>query len=107
MDKEFLLDDEAHSLSLEKKGDVYQIKIGEKALEADIQQLDPNTLSFLIEGRSYRAYIAQDKDRCLVQILGHQFELREPSQDSDGFLGGAGRSQEDDTQHGFIARQRD
>lgn len=96
MESEFLLDGESHALTLKKKGDVYQIKIGDKLLEADIRQLDPHTLSLLVEGRSYRAYLARDKDRRLIQIQGQQFELTESLQDSDGFFGGSGRSEEDE-----------
>jgi biotin carboxyl carrier protein len=96
VESEFLLDGESYSLILEKKGDMYQIKVGDKLLEADIQQLDPHTFSFLVEGNAYRAYLARDKDRRLIQVQGHQFELIEPSQDSDGFLGGSGRSEEDE-----------
>jgi biotin carboxyl carrier protein len=70
--------------------------VGDKSLEADIRQLDPHTVSFLIAGRSYRAYIARDKDRRLIQIQGQQFELKELSQDADGYMGGGGRSAEDE-----------
>ena len=95
MEFDFLLDGEAHVLALEKKGEGYLVKVGDRTWEADIQQLGPNTLSFLIAGRSFLAYIARDKDRRLIQIQGHQFELKEPSQDSDDFIG-AGGSQEDE-----------
>ncbi len=95
MEIEYILDGEVYCLSLEKKGDAYLVKVGDKTLEADIQQLGPHSLSLLIAGRSYQAYIVKDKDRRLVQIQGQQFELKEPSQDSDGFIGGGG-SQEDE-----------
>jgi biotin carboxyl carrier protein len=95
VENEYILDGETFILSLEKKGETYLVKVGDKVLEADVQRLDSNSLSLMIDGRSYLAYIARDKDRRLVQVQGQQFEIKEPFQDSDGFVGG-GSSHEDE-----------
>jgi len=94
MDFEFFINNEPRKISLEKKEDGYHISDGEKTMKADIQPISPNLLSLLIDGRSYRIYMAKDKDKKYIFIEGQQFVVQEPGREARGFHGGEEKSQE-------------
>ena len=95
MEFEYIVDGFLRTFSLEKKGDIYIFSDGDGSHEADIQVISPNIFSIKIGDRSFRAYMARDKDDRYIQLDGVQFLLTEPSQKGDGFQGGEEQSQED------------
>ena len=95
MEFEYIVDGFLRTFSLEKKGDIYIFSDGDGSHEADIQVISPNIFSIKIGDRSFRAYMARDKENRYIQLDGVQFFLTEPSQQGDGFQGGEEQSQED------------
>ena len=95
MEFEYIVDGFLRTFSLEKKGDIYIFSDGDGSHEADIQVISPNIFSIKIGDRSFRAYMARDKENRYIQLDGVQFLLTEPSQQGDGFQGGEEQSQED------------
>lgn len=96
MDYEFLIEENLQNITLEKKENFYVVSIGESSFEAQIEVIGPNVISILKGNNSYKTYIAGDKGKYSVHILGQQFEVQEPSQAESGFLEGEGRSQADE-----------
>ena len=92
---EYIVDGHPRTISLEKKGDIYIVSDGAESQEADIQVISPNVLSIKIGERSFRVYMARDKDQRYVQLEGFQFLLTEPSQIGDGFQSAGEQSQVD------------
>ena len=95
MEFEYIIDGLPQTMSLEKKGDSYIVSDGENSYEADIQLIPSNIYSIKIGERTYRAYMAKDKEKRYIQLAGYQFLVTEPSQQGDGFQGKQEQSQED------------
>lgn len=95
MDYEFLVDGTPRTITLEKKGNHHTVLTEGKTIEADIHQISPHVVSIISGGRSYKIYLAGDNKQQFVSIDGQQFEIREPSQESNNFLTGEGKSEED------------
>lgn len=95
MDYEFLVDGIPRTITLEKKGNQYLVSAENKTIEADIQQISPHVISIMIGEHSHKIYIAGDNKQQFVSVEGQQFEVREPSQESNNFSTGEGRSEED------------
>jgi biotin carboxyl carrier protein len=95
VDYEFLVDGTSRTITLEKKGNHYTVSTGGKTIEADIQQISPHVVSIIIKGRSHKIYIAWDNKQQFISLDGLQFEIKEPSQESNNYLAGEGKSEAD------------
>lgn len=96
MEFEFLIDNTLHKISLEKKENIFIVSDGEKTYEADIRFISPNTISILIEGRSYRVYFAGDREKRFLSLEGQQFIVQEPLEGGEGLQKDEGRVREDE-----------
>jgi len=93
---EFLINNELHTLSLEKKEDIFVVSDGEKTYEVDIQYVSPNVLSILIEGQSHLVYLARDEDKKFLSLEGQQFLIQEPQAGEADYGKSEERSLEDE-----------
>jgi len=92
-DREFLLDGETVSASLEKAGDEIRITAGDRTFV--FQPVGENLYHVTVNGHTYRAAAVRHKDVYYVDVDSVLFELKEPSE--DGFAGaGAGHAGEKD-----------
>ena len=96
MEFEFLIDNELHKISIEKKDDVFVVSDEEKTVEVDIQFISPNVLSILIEGQSHLVYLASDADRKHLSLEGQQFIVQESQAGEKEFGKGEEKSHEDE-----------
>jgi biotin carboxyl carrier protein len=93
---EFLIDNKAHRVTLEKKENIFIVSDGENRIEADVRYISPNTLSLLIKGRSYKVYFARDKDKRYFSLDGEQFIVQESSEGAEDVREDGGEPQEDE-----------
>lgn len=96
MEFEFLIDNKAHRVTLEKKENIFIVSDGENRIEADIRYISPNTLSLLIKGRSYKVYFARDKEKRYFSLGGEQFVVQESAEGAEDVREDGGESQEDE-----------
>ena len=94
MDYEFIVDGELNNISFDKKGDIFIVSIGEETFEADIKEITPNTISILIDGKSYLVYCAQDRDKKYLYLNGKEYFIQEPSEINESFQAGEEKDQE-------------
>lgn len=95
MEFEYLVDDEPIILTIDKKDGRYQVKSGETAFEADVQEISPGVLSVLVGSRSTRIFLAEKDGKTHCYLDGCFYTVMEPSSDGAGFAGGSGASMED------------
>ncbi|NOR53886.1 MAG: hypothetical protein GQ536_07350 [Candidatus Aminicenantes bacterium] len=96
MEFEFLIDNKAHRVTLEKKENIFIVSDGENRIEADIRYISPNTLSLLIKGRSYKVYFARDKEKRYFSLGGEQFVVQESAEGAEDVREDGGEPQEDE-----------
>lgn len=96
MEFEFLIDNKAHRVTLEKKENIFIVSDGENRIEADIRYISPNTLSLLIKGRSYKVYFARDKEKRYFSLDGEQFVVQESAEGAEDVREDGGEPQEDE-----------
>jgi len=82
MDHEFLVDGEAHRISLEIQEGKIVATIEGRRLELDAVRLSGYTVSLLAAGKSYRALVAGQGRKIFVAIGANQFCLEVPEQGS-------------------------
>lgn len=82
MEYEFLFNGQPQKISLEQREEKTIFTRNGRRMEADVKQVDPNTVSLLIDGKSYQAHIARHKDRIFVAVDGSHFLLFEARQES-------------------------
>lgn len=95
MEFEFLIDSKLYKISLEKKGDIFVVRDGERTLEADIHHISPNAVNILIEGRSFQVYFAGDEEKRYLSLGGQQFIVQEPAESDEGYEEGELKPRED------------
>jgi acetyl/propionyl-CoA carboxylase alpha subunit len=78
MDFEFLVNKARHKVSLEKKGKHFVLRHKDGSFEADFQVISANSLSLLVDGRSYLIYIARDKDKKYIYLDGELYIVHKP-----------------------------
>ena len=59
MDYEFLVNNNTHKISVDKKDSQYVVSDGDQEYNADIKCLSPGVLSILIEDKSFQLYYAR------------------------------------------------
>jgi biotin carboxyl carrier protein len=87
MEFEFLIDGAAHKISVEKREKSFRISEKGNVVEADFKWTTENTVSLLIGGKSYQAYIGRDKEKKYIFIDGRQFIVRPRDQDISAAAG--------------------
>lgn len=85
MDFEFLVNKGRHKITLEKKGKNFVLRHQDGSFEADIQVISANSLSLLVEGRSYLIYIARDKDKKYIYFDGESYIIQKPGEEGRRF----------------------
>lgn len=93
MDFEFLVNKGRHKITLEKKGKNFVLRHQDGSFEADIQVISANSLSLLVEGRSYLIYIARDKDKKYIYFDGESYIIQKPGEEGRRFEKGEDRSE--------------
>ena len=96
MEFEFLIDNELHTLSLERKEDAFVVSDGKKTYEVDIQYVSPNALSILIKGQSHLVYLARDEDKKFLSLEGQQFIVQDSQAGEAAYGKGEEKSAEDE-----------
>lgn len=82
MEFEFLVGKVRRKVTLEKKGSQFVLRERDNFLEADIQVVSSNTLSLLVEGRSYLIFIARDRDKKYLSLEGEIFLIQKPGEEA-------------------------
>ena len=82
MEYEFNLDGKLHKVSVERKDDKEFAVVDGKQLEFSSMRISSQSISLLIEGKSYQAHVVREGDKTFVAIGTARFRLEEPSQES-------------------------
>jgi biotin carboxyl carrier protein len=61
----------------------------------DIRVVTPHVISLLVEGRSYLAYFAGDRDKTYIHVCGQTFVFRKPGEEQKRTEKGEDRSAKD------------
>jgi biotin carboxyl carrier protein len=85
MEFDFLINQALCKVTLEKKEGRFVLSYKDGSFEADIQAVSANSLSLLVEGRSYLVYVAGDKDKKYIFIDGESYIIKRPEEDSRRF----------------------
>jgi len=85
MEFEYIVKTEVRRASLDKKGERFVLRHGDRTLEADIRVISPYMLSLIVEGRSYLVYVAEDKDRIYVSLGGTTQAFKRPGAEEQRF----------------------
>lgn len=95
MDFEFLIDDSPVTIKLEKKDGRFILSNEDTVLKIDMVRVSPHVLSFVIENRSYKIFIAEDRENRYFYLNGQHFTVKETGEKDKDFRGGEERSQEE------------
>ncbi len=91
MQYEFLYGGETYTVSLEKRGDLFKARIGDREYSIDASQPANQLLSLIIDGRSVLAHLAHDEKGWSLGLGGRQYVLADPAAAGEtGAAGGAG-----------------
>ena len=85
MEFEYIVGGKSQRISLERKGESFVLRYGERILEADVRVVSPHAISLLVGGRSHLVYIAEDKDRIFVSLGGTTHVLKRPGAEERRF----------------------
>jgi len=96
VDFEFLIDGKLYKISLEKKETGFVFSDGKKIQEVNIHSISPHVISVLIEGRSYRVFWAQDKEKRYLSLKGEEFIVQEPEATQEAIERREEKSREDE-----------
>ncbi|HVP36333.1 MAG TPA: biotin/lipoyl-containing protein [Terriglobales bacterium] len=77
MEFEFNLEDKLYKITIEKKGEVYFVDLGNSKKEVKVQTISPNCLSLSIDGHNQTAYLADAENKKFVFVQGEQFIIQE------------------------------
>lgn len=88
MEYEYILGAERHRVSLDQKEKRIIFRHGERIIEAEIRLITLHTISLIVEGCSYLAYFAEDKDRIYISLGGTTLAFKRPGAEEKRFEGG-------------------
>ncbi len=77
MEFEFLIDKKPQKITIESEKDSCIADLLGKKLKIDYHFISPNTLSILVEGKSYLIHLAQDKEKMYLSVNGEEFIIEE------------------------------
>ena len=83
MEYDFLSDGKPHKVSIETKGEMQIAVVDGKSFEINAHRVSSQTISLLMDGKSYLAHVARDGEKTFVAIGTSRFLLEEPKQESD------------------------
>ncbi|MFZ2055737.1 MAG: biotin/lipoyl-containing protein [Candidatus Aminicenantales bacterium] len=97
MEFEYIVKAEGRRITLDKKGERFVLRYGDRTLEVDIRVISPQTLSLIVEGRSHLVYVAEDKDRIFVSLGGTTQAFKRPGAEEKRFERGEDGAKEGKT----------
>lgn len=80
MEYEFKVEDKVYNLKIELKDGNYKIELDGKNYDINAESISPNTISFLVDGKTLTAYLAQSDDKVYVSINGEEFCIEKPDE---------------------------
>ena len=92
MEFEFLFENVLQKISVEKKGDRFVFRHQDSTFEADLRIISANSLSLVVEGRSYLIHVARDKNKKVLSLEGEIFVFQKPGEERRDFERGEDRS---------------
>ena len=78
MELEFSIAEKDYSLSIQKKNEHYQVKIGDEILDLMAEQVTPNCIMLTDENQTQLIYIASTKDKTYIHLNGRQYVVDHP-----------------------------
>ncbi len=92
MQYDFYCNNEIYTVSLEKKGDVFEATVGEKVYSIDACKATDRLLSFIVDGRSVLAHLARGDAGWALGLGGKQYVLEDPvaAEEKSAGPGGSG-----------------
>ncbi|HEX9971529.1 MAG TPA: hypothetical protein VGD14_05610, partial [bacterium] len=78
MELEFSIAQKNYSLSIQKKNEHYQVKIGDEIFDLMADQVTPNCIIFTDENKTQRIFIASKKDKTFIHLNGRQYLVDHP-----------------------------
>lgn len=92
----FNIDGRPCSLVLNKEEGIYKCSFdGAQPLKADIRQVNQNVFSIFLGRKSYKIYVAKEKNHWSCYCCGRHYLIREIDNQQDVSAEGAGSSQEE------------
>jgi biotin carboxyl carrier protein len=85
MEFEYIVKTEGRRISLDRKGERFVVRQGDRTIEADIRPISPHILSMIVEGRSHLVYVAEDKNRIYVSLAGETKAFKRPGAEERRF----------------------
>lgn len=89
MQYEFQSGSETFEVTLERKGGVFQARIGDREYTVDACRASEQLLSFIVEGRSVLAHLSRGETGWILGVGGKQYVLDDPSAVGVETAGGA------------------
>jgi 3-methylcrotonyl-CoA carboxylase alpha subunit len=80
MELEFGIAQKYYSLSIQKKNEHYQAKVGEQNFELKAISITPNCIMLIDENRTQRIYLAATKEKTFIHLNGRQYIVDHPQQ---------------------------
>ena len=77
MEYEFSVDGKEYTLQLEKKGDEFLVRIGDRKLQVQSLRLNDNTCTFELNNKIYTAYFVRDEGNFHVSIGGENYNIED------------------------------
>jgi biotin carboxyl carrier protein len=77
MEYEFEVSGKQFKIDVRSEGEKYMIDFGDGPQPVDARPISENCLSLLVDGRSYKVYIAANEKKRYLHIDGHHFCLEE------------------------------
>lgn len=78
MDLEFIIAQKNYSVSIQKKNEHYQVKIGDQLFELQAEQVTPNCLLLKEANGHHRIYLANSGDKTFVHLDGRSLVVAHP-----------------------------
>ncbi len=93
MQYEFEQGGEIHTVSLERKGDLFLARVGDREYTIDACRATDSLLSFIVDGRSVLAHLARGETGWVLGVGGRQYIFNDPAAadgEAAGGLAGSG-----------------
>ena len=82
MEHEFKIQDKTYKLKIESKGNNHKIDLDGKQYDIDAELISSNSISFLMDGQTLTAHLAEKDGKFLVNINGESFCIEKPEEKS-------------------------
>ncbi len=88
MQYEFLFGGETYTVELEKSGELFKARLGDKEYTIDACQASGSLLSFIMNGRSVLAHLVRGEKEWVLGVGGRQYVLEDPDKAGESASGG-------------------